>query len=60
MENGKPFWRSKTLWVNAVAMVAMIVQNATGFVIDGEVQAAALVLINLVLRLVTKAPVTAS
>lgn len=54
-----PWWSSKTLWVNALAMVALVAQNAFGFVMDGEVQGALLILANLVLRLITKAPLVA-
>ncbi len=49
----KQFYESKTLWVNAIALVAILVQGFTGFIIDPEAQAAILVVINLVLRAVT-------
>lgn len=55
---GKSFLTSKTLWVNAVAFVAFIVQGYTGFVIDPALQAIALTGINAILRLVTKSPVS--
>ena len=51
--NKKAWWRSRTLWVNAVAGVALLAQSQFGFVIDGQVQAAILTVINLVLRLIT-------
>ena len=57
MEN-KKWWASKTLWVNAIALVAMIVQGITGKeIISLEYQAMALSAINFILRLVTKSPV---
>lgn len=49
----KAWWRSKTLWVNMVAGLALLAQSQFGFVIDGEVQAAILTVVNLVLRLIT-------
>jgi len=55
-KNKKLWWRSKTLWVNLVAGLALVGQSLpeVGFVIDAEAQAAILVVVNLVLRLVTK------
>ena len=47
---------SKTLWVNAIAMIALLLQSKLGFVLDAEAQAAALTLINLVLRFFTSKP----
>jgi uncharacterized membrane protein len=55
----KAWWRSKTLWVNLVAVVALLVQSLpdVGFVIDAEAQAGILAFINVVLRLITNEPV---
>lgn len=50
----KSIWTSKTLWVNLIAGIAMLVQSKYGFVIDAEAQAAALTFINIILRLITK------
>jgi len=50
----KSFWRSKTLWANALATVALGIQTAYGFVIPAEFQAYALIGINALLRLITK------
>ncbi|MCF6265244.1 MAG: hypothetical protein L3J57_01710 [Desulfuromusa sp.] len=47
---------SKTLWLNVIAIAAMLGQSYTGFVIGPEYQASALGVINLVLRAVTKVP----
>jgi hypothetical protein len=49
----KQWYSSKTLWVNAIALVAILVQGFTGFIIDPEAQAAILVVINIILRAVT-------
>lgn len=53
---GKSPLLSKTLWVNLLAVIAMLVQGQTGFVLDPEAQIAILGVINLVLRIVTKEP----
>ena len=53
----KAWWRSKTLWVNAVAGLALLAQSQWGFVIDVEMQGAILTVLNLALRLITKEPV---
>ena len=46
--------KSKTFWVNLIALIALIVQTQTGFVITPEEQTAIVVVINMILRLVTK------
>jgi uncharacterized membrane protein len=56
----KTWYTSKTLWVNAIALIALIVQGMTGFVIDIEAQAGLLVVINMILRVITKEGVTAT
>jgi predicted RNase H-like HicB family nuclease len=50
----KQWYTSKTLWVNGLAFIAMLVQSQTGVIMDAELQIAILAVINLVLRLVTK------
>ena len=51
----KPWWTSKTLWVNAIAFVALLVQQfGAGFIIDAETQVGILAVLNVLLRLVTK------
>ena len=56
---GKKFWLSKTLWVNVLAAVALFVQNQYGWAIPMEYQGYALMVINLVLRTITKEELTA-
>lgn len=51
---GKQWYASKTLWVNLIAIVALGIQSQTGFVIDGEIQGALLIVVNAILRLITK------
>ena len=55
----KAWYNSKTLWANAVMLAAMFAQQATGRdIITPEVQASVVVVINTVLRLLTKGRVT--
>jgi len=57
MKNGKKFWTSKTFYVNILAVVAILLQNQFGFVLDAGTQVSILAAINVVLRLVTKEPI---
>ena len=51
----KNWYQSKTLWVNAIAIVAIVSQAVTGReVIPAETQGMLLAIINFVLRLITK------
>lgn len=49
----KNYTSSKTMWVNFVAIVAIVAQGQFGFVIDPAAQAAMIVIINVVLRAIT-------
>ena len=53
----KAFWQSKTIWLNVLAAIGGIVQTYTGFVVSPEVQGAVLILLNVILRLVTKSEI---
>ena len=53
----KPFWTSKTLWVNILAVGAIIAQGQFGYVISPETQISILAVLNLLLRAITKQPV---
>jgi len=54
-EGKKSILKSRTFWVNAIALAALLLQAATNReVIPVEGQAALLTLVNIVLRLVTK------
>lgn len=56
--NTTPWYASRTLWVNVLAIAAMIAQGITGKeVINMELQATVLGVVNIILRLVTKTPV---
>ena len=57
----KHFYTSKTLWVNFVAIIAIMLNSQFGIELDTEVRAALatsiLAVINIVLRLITSQPV---
>jgi len=50
----KAWWRSRMVWLNVIAGVALLVQSQLGFVLDPEAQAGLLALANLILRIITK------
>lgn len=51
----KPFYTSRTLWVNTIALAAIFIQAATGneILLPAEAQAGILAFVNVVLRLIT-------
>lgn len=54
----KKIHQSKTVIVNIIALIAIIVQAQTGTVINIETQAAIVTVANIALRLITKEPIT--
>lgn len=54
MSETKTWWKSKTLWVNIIAGAAFLIQAYYGFVIAPEEQAGLLVVVNLIMRAITK------
>lgn len=51
----KKWYESKTLWVNFIALIAIVVQTATGKdIVPVEAQAVLLGFVNFILRIVTK------
>ena len=53
----RKWYSSKTLWANTIAAVAGLIQYfGPGFLIPPEEQGAILVVVNIILRIVTKAP----
>jgi len=57
----KAWYLSKTLWINVLAMLGIVLQGASGHeVMSPEVQSAIIVIVNFVLRLVTKHGLTVS
>ena len=53
----KKIHQSKTVIVNIIALIAIIVQAQTGTVISIETQAAIVTIVNIALRLITKEPI---
>jgi hypothetical protein len=57
--DSKKWWTSRTLWANTLAVIAGIVQGATGQAwINAEIQVGILALVNMILRVVTKQPLS--
>ena len=55
----KKWYTSKVLWANALGIIAIVVQGVTGKeIISMEVQITVLAMINMILRFVTKEPVS--
>jgi len=54
----KKVWLSKTFWINILALITMVAQTQTSFVISPEMQIAILGVVNIVLRIVTKEEVS--
>lgn len=56
----KPFWKSKTFWLNVIAAALLIYQGVTGheLALSPEQQALLLAIINLALRAVTREPIS--
>jgi hypothetical protein len=54
----KPFWKSRVVWVNGLALAALVLQEATGQeVLSPEAQLGILALANAVLRFRTEEPI---
>lgn len=49
---------SKTLWINVIAIAAIIIQAEYGFIVSPELELAALGVINLILRKYTNEGLT--
>ena len=61
MASEKPFWQSKTFWVNILAAGGLIVNaQMDGYDLGPEAQAAIIGFINVVLRFVSKDTITLS
>ena len=59
MGTTKAFWKSKTFWVNVLALGAMMAQSiGSSFVISPDIQVGILAVISVVLRVVTKEPIS--
>ena len=61
MASEKPFWQSKTFWVNILAAGGLVVNaQMDGYDLGPEAQAAIIGFINVVLRFVSKDTITLS
>jgi|LGVF01.1.fsa_nt_gb hypothetical protein len=50
----KQYLKSKTLWANVVALIAIVSMGQFSFVLDTTTQASMLVMMNIILRAITK------
>lgn len=50
----KDWWKSKTLWVNIIAIGSIIVRSEFGLILTPECEVALLATINMILRIITK------
>jgi|GEM_PF-2802928 len=53
----KPWYKSKTLWTNALGVAAMLLQSEVGYLLPLEYQAVGLAAVNMLLRTTTNAPI---
>jgi predicted negative regulator of RcsB-dependent stress response len=62
MNNGKPFWKSRTIWFNVVAIVVVIagIFGYAEFEADPQLVTLAAVIGNLILRFMTGEPIVSS
>ena len=50
----KKYWQSKTVWLNVLMALGVLIQSITGTNwLDAELQGAIIILANVILRLVT-------
>lgn len=49
----KPWYKSKTIWLNLLAAVAYFLQNQYGYVVSPEIQVLVLAVLNGILRFET-------
>ena len=55
----KPFWQSKTIWVNVLMALGVILNMTIGEdLLNAETQAAIVIVVNLILRLITGKPLS--
>lgn len=50
--------KSKTIWVNVIALLAIIIQKNSGFELSPDLQMELLTIVNIILRLVTSEKIT--
>lgn len=52
----KKWYQSKTIWVNIILLAGLFSQSLVGLDLSAEEQGSIIVLINLILRIITKQP----
>jgi len=56
--NSKQWWKSRTIWANVIMAIPVILDKLGPNVIPAEYSATIVAIVNVVLRLITTAPVT--
>ena len=54
-QKAKEWWKSKTIWINMIAIAALIIQSQFGYALRPEEQLMILTVINIILRSITNA-----
>jgi len=54
----KSWYKSKTFWVNLIALIAIPIQAYSGYTISAGTETSVLAVINLILRTITKEEIT--
>ena len=54
----KPWWKSKTIWINLIALVSFTLAEAAGFKIPVQAEAALLSIVNIIMRTITGSGLT--
>jgi len=54
----KPFWKSKTLYLNVIYLIFVIVQENTGFLFPMQYQIVVLAVLNALNRMITNSNIT--
>lgn len=49
----KSVFRSKTIWINIIALIALIIEKQYGFGMSADLQMELLTIVNIILRLIT-------
>jgi len=49
----KQYLKSKTLWANIIAVIAVVAAGEFGFALDGNMQVSLLAVMNILLRAIT-------
>lgn len=61
MQDPKPFWQSKTFWVNALALVGLAIPQSAAFIAEHlGASGAVWAVVNMVLRVVSKDKISLS